>query len=220
MYLVVIGGGTIGYELTRALLNAGHEVLLIEKDSKKAMDEAERFGAVVLRGDGSEPSVLEEAGVARADVFIATTASDEDNLAACQLVRHRFNVGRTIAITNNPENDDLFRLLGVDMCVSSTKIILEEIEKDLPARPQLKMFSVRGNRELVFVEVPPGAGCVGSPVGDIELPENTTFITVVSRDGQLKALDGELRLEVHDAVIALTQSDNAEALIEVLTGAE
>jgi trk system potassium uptake protein TrkA len=220
MYLVVIGGGTIGYELTKALLNAGHEVLLIEKDSKKAMDEAERFGAAVLRGDGSEPSILEEAGVARADVLIATTGSDEDNLAACQLVRYRFNVGRTIAITNNPENDDLFHLLGVDMCVSSTKIILEEIEKDLPARTQLKMFPVRGDRELVVVEVPPGAGCVGKSLEDIQLPESTTVTTVVSRDGRLKSFDKELRIEVHDEVIALTQSDTAEALLVALTGPE
>ena len=114
MYIIIIGGGNVGYHLTRALLNAGHEVSVIEWDTKKANALADDFGNIILRGDGSEPSVLAAAGVARADVLIATTGNDEDNLAACQLAMTKFHIGRTIARITTPENETLFHLLGID----------------------------------------------------------------------------------------------------------
>ena len=218
MFIVLVGAGTVGYHLARALLNGGHEVALVEWDTKKAAEAADDFGNVVLRGDGSDSSILEAAGAARADVVIATTGNDEDNLAACQLARHRFRVYRTVALINNPQNEVLFRLLGVDITVSSTRIILTQIEEELPARVQFNLLPVRGNREMVRVEVPPGADIVDKPLHGVLLPAGTLVTAVISRDGRLKSLNGETTIEAHDEVIALTVAENAEALRETMTG--
>ena len=218
MYIVLVGSGTVGYHLARALLNAGHEVAIVEQDAKKAMEAADDFGNVVLRGNGSDSSILDAAGAARADVVITTTGNDEDNLAACQLARHRFNVGRTVALINNPENEVLFRLLGIDITVSSTQIIMAQIEEELPTRVQFHLLSVRGNRELVRVEVPPGADVVDKPLHGVVLPSGTSVTALISRDGRLKTLNGETTIEAHDEVIALTSADNAGALLETITG--
>ena len=107
MYIVVIGGGKVGYHLARALLVAGNEVAVIESDVKKAGILFSMLGNMVLRGDGSEPSVLESSGISRADVLIATTGADEDSLAACQMAKQRFGVEKTISCINNPENEAL-----------------------------------------------------------------------------------------------------------------
>ena len=132
MYIIVVGVGKVGYHLTRALVNGGHEVFVIDSDAKKVADLVDSFGAIALKGDGAEPSVLSAAGASRANLLIATTGSDEDNLAACQLAMHTYNVGRTISVVNNPENEALFNLLGIDLTVSSTQVILSDIEEELP----------------------------------------------------------------------------------------
>src|SRR6478609_998169 len=124
MYIIVVGGGKVGYYLTKTLVNEGFEVLLIEKLSKKAAIYAERFGSVVLEGEGAESTTLEAAGISRADVVIAVTGDDEDNLVICQTAKKRFNVPRTIARVNNPKNEEIFRRLGIEMTVSTTEVIL------------------------------------------------------------------------------------------------
>ena len=119
MYLIVVGGGKVGYYLTKTLVNEGYEVFLIEKNRQKCAVYAERFGSIVMQGDGAEAATLEQAGAARSDVVIAVTGDDEDNLVICQMAKYRFNVGRTIARVNNPKNEELFRRLGIDLTVTS-----------------------------------------------------------------------------------------------------
>ena len=100
MYIVVIGGGKVGYHLTRSLLAEGQEVLVIERNPLKADRITRELGATALAGDGAEVSVLEQAGVERADVVAAVTGHDEDNLIICQVAKRRFNVPRTVARIN------------------------------------------------------------------------------------------------------------------------
>lgn len=216
MYIVVIGAGQIGYHLTRALLNAGHEVALIEADSKKVRDLEKELGNIIIRGDGSESRVLVSAGVSRADVLIATTGNDEENLGACQVAKHQFNVGRTIARFTDPENEALFQILGVDVVVSSTQIILAGIEEELPVGVHAHHLPVRGNREIIRVEIPPRSLLVDNILQSDWLPTDTIVTAVIDREGQLKPLDAII--ESHDEVIAMTTSDNTEALREILTG--
>src|SRR5688572_6028730 len=106
MYLIVAGGGKVGYYLTKTLVNEGYEVLLIEKDQRKVDIYSERFGGVVIRGDACEAAVLADAGASRANVVIAVTGDDEDNLVICQMAKRKFNVPRTIARVNNPKNEE------------------------------------------------------------------------------------------------------------------
>src|SRR5829696_3612540 len=134
MYIIVAGGGKVGYYLTKTLVNEGYEILLIEKSAKKVAVYAERFGSVVMEGDAAELSTLEAAGAARADVVVAVTGDDEDNLVICQTAKRLFNVPRTIARVNNPKNEEIFRRLGIDVTVSSTNIILSIIEQEIPER--------------------------------------------------------------------------------------
>jgi trk system potassium uptake protein TrkA len=217
MYIVVVGGGMVGFHLTRALFNAGHEVFVIDTDSKRVAELIEHFGNIALKGDGSEPSIQAAAGVARADILIATTSTDEDNLAACQLAKHRFNVPKTVTLINNPEDENLFDILGVDVVLSSTQLLLAAIEEELPAHSPAHVLPVRGNREAVAIEIPMNSGVVGVKLDDIKLPPDTYIVAIVSRDGSLKSLGGDTVVETHDEVVAVTVADQAEALLEVLS---
>lgn len=217
MYIVVIGGGRVGFFLTRALFNAGHEVFIIERNSRRVGELVQHFGNVAIKGDGSEPIIQMEAGVARADILIATTGADEDNLAACQLAKHRFNVPKTVTLINSPEDERLFDLLGVDVVVSSTQLLLGAIEEELPAHSPAHVLPVRGNREAATIEVPQGSSVIGKRLSAIELPPDTYVVAVVDRDGQLKALNSDTQLELHDEIVAVTATDQAEALLEVLS---
>jgi trk system potassium uptake protein TrkA len=128
MYIVIVGGGKVGFYLAKELVEAGHEALVIEEDSAKASEITEMLGEIVMRGDGCEAAVQEQAGSGRADLFLAVTGEDEANLVACQVARHRFNVKRIVARINNPKNEAIFHKLGIDVTVSATSVILSQIQ--------------------------------------------------------------------------------------------
>ena len=151
MYVLVAGGGKIGYYLARSLLNDGHEVLIIERDRRRADSIAEDLGSVVLRGDACEASTLAEAGAARADVVVAATGDDEDNLVICQLAQRKFNAGRTVARINNPKNRRIFNLLGLDVAVSATELILTQIQQQLPGHSLVHLIKLRA-QDLELIE--------------------------------------------------------------------
>ena len=132
MYIIIGGGGDVGYYLTKNLLNQGHEVLLLEKSAIRAQALGEELGQSIFRGDACEARTMEEAGIRRADVVIAVTGEDEDNLVICQMAKERFRVARTIARLNNPKHEELFQKLGIDVTISPTKAILSLIESELP----------------------------------------------------------------------------------------
>jgi trk system potassium uptake protein TrkA len=136
MYAIVIGGGKVGYYLARDLLERGDEVLLLEKDAARAEWLTSQLGSVVLAGDGDEMSFLSTTGMDRADVVMAVTGDDEDNLVALQLAKQRFNVKRTIARVNNPANVRIFKILGVDQAISATELLLKAMEEEIGAESQ------------------------------------------------------------------------------------
>src|SRR5262249_54148617 len=112
MYAIVAGGGKVGYYLAKELVEQGHEVLVIERDSHQCAVIQEDLGGSVMQGDAAEASVLAEAGTGRADVIVAVTGDDEDNLVISQVAKKRFQVPRAIARINNPKNEQIFRMLG------------------------------------------------------------------------------------------------------------
>jgi trk system potassium uptake protein TrkA len=128
VYLIVIGGGTVGYYLSRDLIERGEEVTLVEKDSARAEWLESQLGSIVMRGDGDELSFLATTGIERADAVLAVTGDDEDNLIALQLAKQRFNVKRTIARVNNPANVSIFKMLGIDEAISATEVLLSVLE--------------------------------------------------------------------------------------------
>ena len=173
MFVLVVGGGKVGYYLAKELIEAGHEVALMEKDRPRARQIADEIGSIVIAHDGCEGKYLGEAGCNRADVVAAVTGDDEDNLVICQMAKHHFDVPRTIARVNNPKNEALFRHLGVDELISPTRMILGSIEQDIPVHELLHLAAL-GEGELELIEAHlagrlaghrPGAEGPGDPRG-------------------------------------------------------
>src|SRR6266540_1419179 len=128
MYAIVIGGGKVGYFLSRDLLDRGDEVTLVEKDATRAERLESQLGSCVMLGDGDEMAFLSTTGIERADAVMAVTGEDEDNLVALQLAKKHFNVPLTVARVNNPANVEIFKALGVDEGISATELLLNALE--------------------------------------------------------------------------------------------
>ena len=131
MFVVILGAGRIGTRMAAWISGAGSEVTVIDRDKQRLKSLDIVLGQVGLLGDGSKIAVLDEAGASRADLFIATTGSDDVNLVACQIAKHRFSVGKTVSIVYNSENESLFNILGIDSGVSITDMVVERIELEL-----------------------------------------------------------------------------------------
>jgi trk system potassium uptake protein TrkA len=217
MYLIVAGGGKVGYYLTKTLVNEGYEVLLIEKDKRKVDIYSERFGSVVMQGDACEATVLTNAGANRANVVIAVTGEDEDNLVICQMAKRKFNVPRTIARVNNPKNEELFRRLGIDVTVSHTNVILSLIEQEIPERSFVHLLTLK-HADLAIVEatVAPESLVVGQSLAEIRLPAETV-VAAILRDGQVIVPNGTTSFQADDGIIALARRHNEPALRRLLT---
>jgi len=217
MYIIVVGGGKIGFYLTTALLNEGHEVLVLEKDARRCDFITEQLGSVVQRGDGCEARTLAEVGTERANMLIAVTDEDEDNLVACQVAKHMFKVPRTIARINNPKNEKLFKKLGIDVTVSSTSIILEHIEEEVPTHPLVHLLTLTGGGlEIVEVKIPENSRAVGKKVKDIAIPPDSVICLMIGKSGALVPT-GDTILEGNARVIAVTRPEAEVALRVALT---
>ncbi|MGH2585285.1 MAG: potassium channel family protein, partial [Dehalococcoidia bacterium] len=153
-YVIVVGGGRVGFYLAKELIEQGYEVLVIEKDEfgPRASYIADQLGSAVIRGDGCEAAVQEEAGTARAAMVIAVTGDDEDNLVACQVAKARFGVPMTIARLSDPRNEKLFKALGIDVTVSATTAILDKIEIELPLHRLHRLLHLKKS-DLDLVEI-------------------------------------------------------------------
>jgi trk system potassium uptake protein TrkA len=224
MYIIVAGGGKVGYHLTKALLAQGHEVVLIENDQVKAERIAEDLGSVVIPQNADEGRWLIEAGVERADVVVATTGDDEDNLVICQLAellarRQGRPRPRTIARVNHPKNEAVLKRLGVDVTVNTTSVMLPLIEEELSAHPTVHLMTLRqAGIELMEFIIPGDSPAAGKPLAALGLPDGVRFPLLV-RGQQTLMPDGTTALRPEDTVIALLPIVHEAAVREVLMGA-
>jgi trk system potassium uptake protein TrkA len=218
VYVVVIGGGNVGYYLTKELLTAGHEVVMIEKDPGRARQIADELGSIVVPNDGCEGRYQEMAGMGRADVVAAVTGDDEDNLVACQVAKMKFNVPRAIARVNNPKNEHLFRQLAIDDTVSPTRTILGVIEHEIPIHDLLHLAELEGgDLEIVEAQLDSSSPVVGREVRELQLPEGSLVVVIV-RDERAIAVRPETRLVTGDKVLAITSSEREAELRTLLIG--
>jgi trk system potassium uptake protein len=219
MYIIIGGGGDVGYYLASNLLSHGHEVLLLEKSSGRQQVLSEELGQSVLRGDACEARTLEEAGAQRADAIIAVTGEDEDNLVICQVAKKRFNVARTIARLNNPKNEMLFQKLGIDVTVSPTKAILSLIESELPGPHFVNIMTLKkAGLEIVQLSVPPVSPVVGKELSHINLPRRCTLALIIRGDETIFP-SGETRVAANDEIYALLTRENEEELRKIFGAA-
>lgn len=217
MYIVIVGGGKVGYYLAKELVEANHEVLVIEQNPAKCAEIVETLGDIVMEGDGCEATTLDKAGMARADMLLAVTGEDEDNLVACQVSRQRYNVPRTIARINNPKNEPVFRKLGIDLAVSATAAIMAHIEQELPTHPIISLMTLKRGFEIVEIKVPQNAAVVGRPIRDILLPHQSLIWGVVDIEGNPKASTAETIIHAGDELVAVTMRESEDALRQALT---
>ena len=212
MYIIVGGGGKVGFYLARELIGQGHEVLVIERDARRCEQIASELGNVVQRGNADEASVLAEAGGNRADVVVAVTGDDEDNLVICQVAKRRFDVPRTVARINNPKNESIFRLLGIDATVSSTDVILSVIEQEIPSQALVPLLRLRhADVEVVDISLPRDSTLDGVALRDLRLPPES-LVAIVIRGGEPIFPVGSTTLRAGDEILALTRSAHEDEL--------
>jgi trk system potassium uptake protein TrkA len=183
-YMLVVGAGKVGWNLTRELIEAGHEVTLIESDRERYLTVEQELEHRVLYGDASELWVLERAGIQRADMVIAVTGDDEDNLLICQVAKDKYDVERVIARVNNPRNRQHFELLGVKPYVSATDLILRLIEREVPRYGLVHLLDLADAKiEIIDLLIGEKAQVVGRRLDQLDMPKGSLLISVM-RDGR------------------------------------
>src|SRR6476661_5618616 len=218
VFVLVVGGGKVGYYLAKELIDSGHEVALLEKDPTRAKQIADEIGSIVIARDGCEGKYLGEAGCNRADVVAAVTGDDEDNLVICQMAKHHFDVPRTIARVNNPTNEALFRHLGVDELISPTRMILGSIEQDIPVHELLHLAALgEGELELIEAHLQAGSPAIGRAPKDLSIPEGCSLFAVI-RDGIATPLRPDTMMLEGDKVIAIGKQECQALLHDQLIG--
>ena len=217
MYILIAGGGKVGANLTRSVLDLGHEVTLIEQRRDRFERLEEEFEHRAQLGDATELFVLERAGIARPpDLVVAVTGDDEDNIVICQMAQEHFGVGKVIARVNDPRNQPLFDLIGVSPTVSATSIILAMIEHEVPEHGLIHLLELRKeNLEIVEVQLDAGSPSVGKLISRLDLPSGSRLITVM-REGQSQMADDETELRAGDQVLAVLEPGKEDELRKVL----
>ena len=213
MYIIVVGGGKVGYYLAKELLEAGHELVILEKNAGRARQIADELGSIVLNRDGCEGKYLAEAGANRASIICAVTGDDDDNLVVCQMAKHHFDVPRTIARVNNPRNEDLFHHLGVDEIISPTRMALASIEQDIPVHELLHLAQLKGGEmELVEAQIAEGSPALGRRPEDINLPEGSSLFLVL-RDNNVQPVRPDTVFQAGDKVLAVAKGVTGEDVL-------
>src|ERR671915_891135 len=217
MYVLVAGGGKVGANLARILLELGHEVTLIEQRSDRFDRLEEEFEHRALLGDATELYVLERAGIGRPpDIVVAVTGDDEDNMIICQVARERYGVEKAIARVNDPRNQAHFDLLGISPTVSATSNILAMIEHEVPEHELVHLLELRKeNLEIVEVQIDKASPCAGKRVDKLRLPEGARLISVM-RDGRAEIAVGSTELRAGDQVLAILEPGKEQELRRVL----
>lgn len=218
MFIIIVGGGKVGYYLAKSLISGNHEVAIIEKDSSKCSQFLEDFGSITICGDGCDPAVLQGAGAERADIIVADTGDDEDNLIICQLAKTKYKVPRTIARVNNPKNEFVFKKLGIDSTVSSTDLVLSMIEQEVAYKGIAPLISFRKSGvEIVETTIAADSPAISKKIIELELPNNCLILAVLRSDN-LIIPDGNTTLDSGDLIIALIRSDQLDGLQRALVG--
>lgn len=218
MFIIIVGCSATGYHLSRLLMVAGHEVVVVEKNLARCQLMWEEMGSVVLQGDGADPADLKRAGAVRADVLVAVTGRDETNLVVCQLAKRLFSVERTIATIQDPKNQPIFRLLEVDVVVNASDLILGSLERGIVDQNLHHLMSLRvPDALLISISIPEDAAVVGKRLAEVELPPRS-FVSLVIRQDRVMTPRDDLALAGHDELYAVTMRDEEATLYQILTG--
>jgi trk system potassium uptake protein TrkA len=212
MKILIAGAGDVGRFLAHMLTRSGHEVTVVEKDSEPAR-QAGASGLTIIQGDAAEPAVLESAGVSTADVVVAATGDDEDNLVVANLAKFEFRVPQVVARIKNAAHAWLYQPeIGVDVAVSASHIIAQLVEERVTLGDVVRLLKLeQGNVLLVEVTLPGESPAAGRTVRELRWPPDCVLVAVL-HDGHIVPATGGLRLQPGDQVIALADKRQVEAL--------
>jgi trk system potassium uptake protein TrkA len=203
MYVIVAGAGKVGWNLARELIAKDQEVTLVESDHRRYRIVEEELEHAIAYGDATELWVLERAGIQRADLVIAVTGDDEDNILICQMAKEKYGVERIVARVNNPRNLQHFKLLGIHPAVSATDLILRLIEHEVPEYGIVQLLALEEERlEIIELEVAEGSIVAGRRVQDVQLPDGSLIISVL-RGGTGFVPKADSVIQVGDQVLLI-----------------
>ncbi|MHB8160475.1 MAG: potassium channel family protein [Thermoleophilia bacterium] len=218
MFVVIAGGGKVGRTLARILISRDNEVIMIEQDRRRYQRLTQEFEESVMFGDATEIFNLERAGIERADVVAAVTGDDEDNIIICQVADHKFNVPKSIARVNNPENQEAFDVLGVRPTVSATNSLLSLIEHEMPAHKLVHLLNLKKeNLEIVEVMVEEGSPLALKRIEEISLPAEVLLISIL-RDNKALIPQGSTELRAGDQILAILEPGREDELTRLFLG--
>lgn len=206
MVVIVIGGGKVGYYLSKTLLEHGHNPKIVEINKQKCVKLANDLDIPVFCGDGTSFNILSSAGVDKADVLVSVTGQDQNNLIACQLAKNKFNISKTIARINNPKNSFIFKKLGVDISLSATDNISNMIEREVDVSAIKQLVSLnRGQASIIEFVIPDDFKFVGITLLDFPIPEDCIIVTL-SRNDELIIPRGNTKLLIGDALVMVAKN--------------
>lgn len=217
MFIIVIGGGKVGYYLAKTLAQLKHKITVIETDKALCMNivnTTSNLNISVINGDGTSVNYLIDADIESADALIAVTGRDQDNLVACQLAKKRFNIGKTIARVNNPKNIRIFEKLGVDSAVSSTSSLVDIIEREVFISG-LKSLTTIGNISINEIKLQSNYSSINKQIKDLEIPNGCIIISII-RNNQLMIPGGSTVLHTDDELIVVSNKGDEIKLEKAL----
>ena len=216
MKIILIGGSKLAYFLAKQFASKNYYTTIINPDWEEARNLARNLKATVIHGEGSNPAILAEANAYQADVLLSLTTKDEDNLIACQIAQREYGVPRTIALVNDPENQQIFEKLGISVAFSATQIIANLIEQQTATGDIQNLLPIaEGKVNVTEIALEPNNPIINRTINDIKLPEGT-LIACILRQGKVIVPSGENMLQALDRLVVIGQPESYGQLMRLL----
>ncbi|MFW6035600.1 MAG: potassium channel family protein [Halothermotrichaceae bacterium] len=218
MQVMLIGGGKVLYHLAKNLISKGYFVVIINKDKKHSRELARSLNATVVYGEASNPGILEDAGAYKTDILVALTQKDHDNLFICKMAKEYFGIERTTALVNNPENEDLFKELGIDAIFNTTQLLSSLIEQNVAVEDISNLMTLEnGKLSVTQFVIPDDAPTIGKSLKEIDLPLDIVLGGII-RKGDIVIPRGGTAIQGGDKILIISLPEEQASAIKILGG--